>query len=196
MDAPATTNWAKYQSRNPVVRSLINSYFRRLTATVEGLTPANVLDIGCGEGEALSRLAPVLPETTAIDIDPSCVEFASRRLSGATVLVGSAAELEFPDSSFDLVLCLEVLEHLPHPEAAVAELVRVSRRDVVVSVPWEPWFRAGSLVRGKYLRTVGNHPEHVNRWTRRGLDEFLGEHVQLRSVIGSFPWLLAHCRTA
>jgi hypothetical protein len=92
------------------------------------------------------------------------------------------------------VLCLEVLEHLDRPEAALAELGRVSRKDVVVSVPNEPWFRIGSAMRGKYLRRLGNHPDHVNHWNAGGLRRLLGTRLEVVDVSGSFPWLIAHCR--
>jgi len=195
MEAPNTSNWAKYRSRNPLVRALVDRYFQALSGIVEPLAPVSVLDAGCGEGEALVRLAPLLPEVVlGVDIDPSCIAFAQRRLPRASFEVGSVAALDQEDSSFDLVLCVEVIEHLPDPEAALAELARVSRRDLVVSVPWEPWFRLGSLMRGRYLRTLGNHPEHVNHWTRGSLAEFLGDRMVVVSLVSSFPWLLAHCR--
>ncbi len=194
MEAPNTTNWAKYSSRNPVQRALVSRYFRALSGVVESLAPASVLDVGCGEGEALVRLAPLLPQTVmGVDIDPACVAFAQRRLSGASFEVGSVGALDCQDSSYDLVLCLEVIEHLSDPAAALVELARVGRRDLVVSVPWEPWFRLGSLARGRYIRTLGNHPEHVNHWTRGSFAEFLGEHLVVVSLVSSFPWSLAHC---
>ena len=105
-------------------------------------------------------------------------------------------DLAFPDRAFDLVLCLEVIEHVPDPQAAVRELARVCSGDLVVSVPFEPWFRAGSLLRGKYVRTLGNHPEHVNHFNRRSLAELL-EPVDPRAEIRvAFPWLIARCRVS
>ena len=74
--------------------------------------------------------------------------------------------MPFEDDSFDLVLCLEVLEHVPEPGAALAELARVCCGRIVLSVPDEPWFRLGSLARGKYLRGLGDHPEHSTTGTR------------------------------
>jgi ubiquinone/menaquinone biosynthesis C-methylase UbiE len=49
-----------------------------------------------------------------------------------------ATDLTFNDNSFDLTTLLEVLEHIPSAEQAVAESVRVSRRFVIVSVPSKP----------------------------------------------------------
>ena len=85
----------------------------------------------------------------------------------------SVYELPFDDDSFDLVLCLEVLEHLDDPAAALAELSRVSAGDDRRLGPARALVRAGSLLRGKYVRDLGNHPEHVNHWNAAGLRALL-----------------------
>ena len=154
-----------------------------------------MLDAGCGEGETLVRLAGTLPDrVAALDISPEAVEFTAARLPGAEVCQGSVYELPFADHAFELVLCLEVLEHLRDPAAALRELDRVSAASVLVSVPHEPWFRAGSLLRGKYVRTLGNHPEHINHWNPRTLRQLLETRFEVISLSRSFPWLIADCR--
>jgi ubiquinone/menaquinone biosynthesis C-methylase UbiE len=191
--ADPSSNWAKFQTRNPVVQHLIDRFYQRLESTVSPLAPRSLLDAGCGEGETLTRLSA--PEClVGLDVNADAVAFAARRCPRAEVLRGSVYQLPFADRSFDLVLCLEVLEHLQEPQRAVAELGRVSRRDVVVSIPHEPWFRIGSALRGKYLRNLGNHPEHVNHWDRRDLRRFLEPGLEVVGIRGSFPWLIAHCR--
>ena len=70
----------------------------------------------------------------------------------------SVLSLPFAARSFDTVTCLEVLEHLDDPAAAVRELARVARRAVVVSVPFEPYFRIGNVLRGKHLSPSGQSP--------------------------------------
>ena len=102
--------------------------------------------------------------------------------------------LPFEDDSFDLVLCLEVLEHIPDPRPALAEMARVSSSDLILSVPHEPWFRLGSLARGKYVSGFGNHPEHVNHWNPRSFREFLSGSVEPVEVTTSLPWVIARCR--
>ena len=67
-------------------------------------------------------------------------------------------------------------------------------RDVVVSVPYEPWFRIGSLLRGKYVRSLGNHPEHVNHFNRRSLAALLDPVLEGVEIRVAFPWLIAHGR--
>jgi 2-polyprenyl-3-methyl-5-hydroxy-6-metoxy-1,4-benzoquinol methylase len=162
---------------------------------VEPLGAESVLDAGCGEGETLARLEDVLGErVAAIDVLDECVAYTKQRLPHVDASMASVYELPFEDRSFDLVVCLEVMEHLDRPAEALRELSRVSRGDLVVSVPYEPYFRLGSLMRGKYVRGLGNHPEHVNHWNRRSLPGFLRAQVDVADVAVAFPWLIARCR--
>lgn len=162
---------------------------------VEPLRGTSLLDAGCGEGETLARLGPSLPRrTVGVDLSATAVEFTTQRLPQVEVSRESVLDLPFADTSFELVLCLEVLEHINDPDAALVELARVASEHLVVSVPHEPWFRAGSLLRGKYLRSFGNHPEHVNHWNPHSLRVFLQPRLEVVSLERSFPWLIAHCR--
>ena len=193
--AVETSNYEKFQTGNPVVRKLFDRFFATVGEVVAPLGASNLLDAGCGEGETIERLAGLLPgDVTGVDLNAESVEFASKRLPSGDFRVADVTDLPFDDDSFDLVLCLEVLEHIPAPRAALDELVRVSRGDVVISVPSEPWFRLGSLARGKYLKGWGNHPEHVNHWNPRSFRDFLAPSAEVVSVARSTPWLVAHVR--
>ncbi|HVY79144.1 MAG TPA: class I SAM-dependent methyltransferase [Solirubrobacterales bacterium] len=174
---------------------MIGRFYARLGEVVEPLAPTSALDAGCGEGETLARL-DCLPRgrTAAIDLSEQAVQHTRDRVPWADASVASVTDLPFEDGSFDLVLCLEVLEHLAEPEVALDELARVASSDVVVSTPHEPWFQLGSLLRGKYLRGLGNHPEHVNHWNRRTLPALLETRFREVRPVGAFPWLIAHCR--
>lgn len=174
---------------------MIGRFYRRLGEVVGALAPDSVLDAGCGEGETLVRLDS-LPRrgTAAIDLSGGAVHHVRDRVPWADASVADVTDLPFGDGSFDLVLCLEVLEHLPHPGAALDELARVSGGSVIVSVPHEPWFRIGNLLRGKYARALGNHPAHVNHWNRRTLRALLMSRFREVRLVGAFPWLIAECR--
>ena len=191
-----TTNYEKFQTSNPVVGRLIDRFYAKVAGLVAEIEPDSVLDAGCGEGETLERLAALIPRVVAgVDLNPESVEFTRRRIPDGEFSVADIVDLPFADDSFDLVFCLEVLEHIPDPGPALAELARVADRDIIVSVPSEPWFRLGSLARGKYLSGWGNHPEHVNHWNPRSLREFLASRLEVVTVERSTPWLVAHCRS-
>jgi hypothetical protein len=61
-------------------------------------------------------------------------------------------------------------------------------------VPHEPWFRLGSFARGKYLKSWGNHPEHVNHWNPKSFQRFLSAQAELIEIRTSMPWIIARCR--
>ena len=152
-----------------------------------------MLDAGCGEGETLARLGSGLPEhVAAIDVSADAVSFTAQRFPSVEVSRQSLVDLPFADGSFDLVVCLEVLEHLSDPDSALAELARVASGHVIVSVPHEPWFRLGSLLRGKYARA----PSETTRSTSttgipRTLRRLLEGRLEVVSLRRSFPWLIA-----
>jgi SAM-dependent methyltransferase len=108
--------------------------------------------------------------------------------------VADAHHLPFPDNSFDLVLCLEVLEHLPDSGVGLRELLRVARDCVVVSVPHEPFFRAANFLRGKHLRALGNDPEHLQTYSGRAFRRLAVAQAQVVWHGYSFPWQIALVR--
>ncbi len=192
---PDTTNYAKFQTRNPLAQFLFDRFYGTLRRMVAELQPGSVLDAGCGEGETLERLRGLLPqEVHGIDNNPSCVEFAAARLPAYRFSTGDVCRIDYSNDRFDLVLCLEVLEHLAEPARAMHELARVSRSHVVISVPDEPLFRLTNLARGKYVRRFGDHPEHCQHWNRASLTAFLASTASVVEVQSSYPWLIAHCR--
>jgi len=93
-----------------------------------------ILDIGCGKGTDVFMLNALLKifslRFTAIDISPVSIEFANmlREMRGdrnCFFKVGNAEKLEFDDDTFDVILCSEIIEHLPKPERCLAEIYRV-----------------------------------------------------------------------
>ena len=91
----------------------------------------------------------------------------------------------------EVVTSIEVLEHLPRFEQAVAEMARICRGRLVVSVPWEPWFRLGNLGRGKNMARLGNDPEHVQAFTPARLERALRAEFDQVRITRAFPWLIA-----
>lgn len=190
-----TSNYEKFQTGNPLVRRMFNNFYSQLEQLIVKVNAKSILDAGCGEGEALARLQTILPDKiTGFDIRPECVEFSSKRHPDFHFEKQNIYELPYESNSFDLVICSEVLEHLDRPHDALKELIRVSRKGLIATVPHEPWFWLGSLARGKYLRTFGNHPEHIQHWTPKSFHRFLKQETKPVQIKTSFPWILAWCR--
>jgi hypothetical protein len=69
-------------------------------------------------------------------------------------------------------------------------LERLTRRHLLLSVPWEPMFRGLNLMRGKHVRAWGNDPEHVNHWGRRGFFRFVEQRFSILGAPLVAPWTM------
>ena len=106
----------------------VRAYHRWAAGQIElGYT---VLDVGCGEGHLIPH-----HYSNRLGLDFSPVAVQKCLLKGRLAVVGRAEALPFPDKSFDVVTCLETLEHTEDPVAVLAECKRVARRVVLISVP-------------------------------------------------------------
>ncbi|HEY7069009.1 MAG TPA: class I SAM-dependent methyltransferase [Acidimicrobiales bacterium] len=192
---PTGNTYDKYASSNPVERRLMAGFFTALDACLPVRAPASVLEVGVGEGEVSARVLERYPAAAVTGVDlPDAALAAEWRERGVVALFGDIARLPFPSGAFDLVLAIEVLEHVPDPAAGLAELARVSRRDLVLSVPQEPVWRVANMARGKYLRALGNTPGHVQHWSRRGFSRFVASQLAVETVRSPFPWTMVAAR--
>src|SRR3954447_6012447 len=185
-----TDNELKYERAGGVQGRLLARFRAGLLEEARALAPARVLDAGCGEGDVSAWLAEAVPAAEVVGVDgrAAAIETYRVRNPGATGQVGDLAALPFADGAFDLVLCTEVLEHLPAPGDVLGELARVSRGHLLLTVPHEPFFRAGHLAAGRYVGRLGSTPGHLSTWGRRGFLRLVGaaaEPVRWRSL---FPW--------
>lgn len=113
---------------------------RILRAVIDGLDlprPARVLDAGCGSGRTLDDLARY-GRATGVDLSPVATQ--ATRARGHEVRIARLESLPFRDGRFDLVTCLDVLEHTPDDRRSLAELrrVTVSGGTLVLTVPAHP----------------------------------------------------------
>lgn len=94
-------------------------------AVIELARGRDVLEVGCGTGLVLARVARVARNAEGVDLSPGMLEHARAR--GLRVREGDATALPFPDASFDVVYAFKVLAHVPDVDRAIAEMVRVVR---------------------------------------------------------------------
>ncbi|HET6923719.1 MAG TPA: methyltransferase domain-containing protein [Anaeromyxobacteraceae bacterium] len=133
---------------NPHARQMADeSMVRTLAAQAEAIWPqevalfrryalpagARILDAGCGTGEISSRLAALYPGATVLGVDvlEPPLEIARQRHGGLAPRLRfenrSVFGLDLPAGTFDLAVCRHVIQAIPEPERALAELVRVTR---------------------------------------------------------------------
>lgn len=118
---------------------------------VQRLLPPDVsgpaMDVGCGDGTISNDVVQAIrggsgggPGAASLvlgtDVANKRASFARERTPDARFLQSSIYDLPFADGTFELVLSTDLLEHLDEPDKGFAELARVSRKYVLVSVPY------------------------------------------------------------
>jgi len=191
----------KYRSKNPLHRLLVGNFMARTRELLEVAKPESVLEVGCGAGDFAHRLVggeegkeSRRVDYVGIDISDREIGLARQRYPHLQFRVASANELPMNDSSFDLVLACEVLEHLGNPEGALLEICRVTRGFVLISVPWEPVWRILNVLRGKYLTRLGNTPGHIQHFSRRGIRRLVIRRFEITAERNPFPWTMLLAR--
>jgi SAM-dependent methyltransferase len=181
----------KYASKNPIERRMMNGFFTALDRMLDGLQPEVVIEIGAGEGRITERLVARFPQATVVGLDLPDTNLAEEwEEIDVPMFFGDATRMPFVDGSIDLVVGLEVLEHVPQPERALTDIARICRGTALLSVPREPIWRAGNMARGRYVRDWGNTPGHVNHWSARGFERFVGTRFDVEAVARPLPWTM------
>jgi len=156
---------------------VVLEWLRRL-----GLKSPRILEVGCGSGWLSERLA-AFGTVTAVDLADEVIARARARLPHIAFHAGDFTQLELPDASFDVVVCLETLSALPHQAPFVAHLARVTRP-------------GGYLLLTAHNRFVYERrddvqplaPGQVRHWMTRGeLKRLLKAHYRLRRVTTAVP---------
>ena len=150
-----------------------------LTFNFKKLTLENpnglMLDLGCGEGRHIFGAMEEFPDLQCVGLDPH-IESLTKAFEGldflesisnkkTNFLSGSAYSLPFPDNSFDLVVCSEVLEHLHEYKDAIAEISRVLKTggSFLASVPAELPEKICWALSKDYQNQPGGHLRIFNK---------------------------------
>ena len=185
-----TDNFKKHTHRNPIQRLLLWNFFRHLVNLTASKKVDSILDVGCGEGFTLNRLREkgIGEKLEGIEYSQDAIDLGKNMYPGVKITKGDIHSLPYKDNSFDLVLCTEVLEHVKDPDKALRELVRVSKKYLIVSVPNEPFFMFAQLVRGKNWSRFGNDIEHINHWTMLSFAKFVKRNSDVKILARRFPF--------
>lgn len=102
----------------------------RLSRLLKKYLPENgeglrLLDAGCGTGHHMAELAGRGYEVAGVDASKEMLEFARENNPGAEIYEADVDEIPFPDESFDIILSVEVLRHLPRSVKAISEMARL-----------------------------------------------------------------------
>ena len=96
----------------------------------------NLIDVGCGKGYVLKQIRALRPELELFGCDIKEKDDSAQY----KFISGSIEQLPFEDRSFDVVICAHTLEHILNFEKAIAELKRITRKQLIIAVPCQQYF--------------------------------------------------------
>jgi ubiquinone/menaquinone biosynthesis C-methylase UbiE len=144
---------------------------QKMLGLVQKHAGKRILDIGCGHGVNCIELNHRGFQCVGIEAND---QYARETQKYVEAYHMRAEKLDFPDKSFDTVIMLEVLEHLEDPYKALEEIVRVTRKNLILSVPnLEP---LETCVEYNVIMHHFFEVTHVNFFTKPMLERFLKKY--------------------
>jgi len=164
-----SSDWVKGHSHNPIAHDIAKH-----TAQVVGsVLPegASVIDIGCGSGLLVDRLAKIGYQATGLDWSRSAIEYARKYYQGEYILVNVEQGLDV-SRKFDCVVASHILEHLENPHEFLQSVKGLLEPDgyLVIAVPNFAWYDQDSTYRS--VSTIFD-PEHVVGYSPVGMRKLL-----------------------
>jgi ubiquinone/menaquinone biosynthesis C-methylase UbiE len=146
-----------------------------------------VLEVGCGTGLILGRLATNAASAWGLDVSPGMLGAARAR--GLQVVLGSATSLPFADASFDLVCSFKVLAHVPDIARALTEIARVTRPGGRMILefynPWSLRYLAKRIAGPQPISEGRTEADVFTRWdSPRDVQRLLPANVELEGFRG------------
>lgn len=124
-----------------------------------------VLEVGCGTGLVLARIARFASRAEGVDLSPGMLQKAKER--GLSVREGSATRLPYPDAQFDVTCSFKVLPHVPDIEGALREMARVTvPGGMILAEFYNPYSFRGLLRALGPARRIGKNHEEKDVFTR------------------------------
>ncbi len=149
----------------PIGQLLLQDQERVLAEALGDVSGLRILDMATGTGRAALALAGRGARVTGIDASREMLGVARTRAAGSALPVefveGDAHALAYPDRSFDAVVCLRMLMHVPDWRTALSELCRVSRQRLVFDYPA---LRSSAALQSMWRRVAANFGSEVEAY--------------------------------
>ena len=193
---PIREDAIKYETKNPISKTLLKGYFNALEELLRTISFNNVYEAGCGNGYITKFIRNKYNSIaiSASDVSENKILVAKEEISNVSFSIENIYKLTKQcDNTYDLVIATEVLEHLEHPREALVELIRISKKHIILSVPNEPIWCIGNMLRFKYLKSFGNTPGHINHWSKNTFIKFINQYCSVKKILMPLPWVMILC---
>ncbi|MEH6590846.1 MAG: methyltransferase domain-containing protein [Halioglobus sp.] len=163
---------------------------------VPGITVSpgmRVVDVGCGVGQYSNFCARLGAQVTAVDIQADKLASLSANLpesvtGSITGIVSNCDPIPLPDDCADLIICTEVLEHVPSPEDLCREMLRIVKPGgkLVISVPDD---RSEQLIKEVAAPAYFQEPNHIRIFSRESFTRLIlesGLEIERTEATGAF----------
>lgn len=194
----AGNTYDKYGTANPVARYLMQGFLDNVNSLIDSVQPKSIHEVGCGEGHLSRILCRYKVPIQASDFSTQIIDIAraQEQIEDCQInwKVASVYDLKAEEDSAHLVVCCEVLEHLPDPDSALEILHQLASPYLLISVPREPLWRCLNLMRGKYIGQGGNTPGHINHWGKKSFAEIISRYFEILTVRSPLPWTMILCQ--
>tara|TARA_R110001599_G_scaffold145321_1_gene327606 strand:- start:57609 stop:58388 length:780 start_codon:yes stop_codon:yes gene_type:complete len=164
-----------------------------LTQGVPVRAADRVIDVGCGDGALIHFCAKLGAEVVFIDRDETALAKTEAKIAASPARAHRAIQsdcnpIPLPDNAGDLVICTEVLEHVPDPEVFLRELVRVTRPggQLLITVPDS---RSEQFIAATAPPQYFMEPNHIRIFTAqqfRDLVQSAGLEIESQQFVGCF----------
>lgn len=176
---------ARYWDQPEIWSEELNDVDRVRVPKTISMIPADVqdiLEVGCGNGRLTNRIVGQY-RVIGVDISRTALGFVTARR-----VVGSADRLPLKAGAVDLVICADLLEHLPDQALTrtVSEIKRVSRKYLLVGVPFREPFQTG-YAKCDACGHVFNGFGHLRRFTCTTLDRLFRDCTVLDTAFVGGP---------
>jgi ubiquinone/menaquinone biosynthesis C-methylase UbiE len=155
-----------------------------VTQFLKGRRPQKILDVGCGTGETISFLKKLFPKAKFYGVDSSSSAIKFSKLRGHKNILKSLAEkLPFKDKTFDVILFLDVLEHISDDQKVINEAKRVLKKNgsIIITSP------ALNFIWSAHDTDQG----HKRRYTRRAIRKLSSNAGLKTDFISYFNFFLS-----
>jgi SAM-dependent methyltransferase len=149
------------------------TYFTALNEYVED--GDRILDVGCGIGYGLNLLSIKAGEVVGVDVDAKAIDYCTAHVLKKNPKLKELRHydgyhLPYEDRAFDVVTCIDVIEHVERYDAFIDELLRVAGKRVVFGTPNR---------RAEFTNPDGTPKNywHLREWSYKELDEILRRHA-------------------